>query len=66
MTTETYDWDAIVNGLNQYSYVPGDCVVDLPLGRVFLEITRGYEISPARTVVEVTPRSIRCSYMSAT
>ena len=31
---------------NQYSYVAGECVVDLPLGTVYVEITRGYEIAP--------------------
>lgn len=37
-----------VNGLNQYSYTPGECLVDLPLGEVFVEITRGYETAPIR------------------
>jgi hypothetical protein len=43
-----------VNSGNQYSYIPGECVVDLPLGRVAVEISRGYEIAPVRTTVEVT------------
>jgi hypothetical protein len=43
-----------VNGANQYSYIPGECVVDLPIGRVAVEISRGYEIAPIRTMVEVT------------
>jgi hypothetical protein len=46
-----------VNGLNQYSYIPGECVVDLPLGRVAVEISRGYEIAPIRTTVEVKPET---------
>lgn len=46
-----------VNGGNQYSYVAGDCVVDLPLGKVAVEINRGYEIAPLRTTVEITPAS---------
>ena len=46
-----------VNGRNQYSYIPGECVVDLPLGRVAVEISRGYEIAPIRTTVEVTPET---------
>ena len=37
------------NGLNQYSYIPGECEVDLPLGQVYIEISRGYEIEPLRT-----------------
>ncbi len=42
-----------VNGHNQYSYIDGECVVDLPLGRVHVEISRGYEIAPVRTSFEV-------------
>jgi hypothetical protein len=44
-----------VNSANQYSYIPGECVVDLPIGRVAVEISRGYEIAPIRTTVDVTP-----------
>ena len=51
-----------VNGHNQYSYVPGECVVDLPLGRVAVEISRGYEITPVRTVVEVTPETVELTF----
>jgi hypothetical protein len=43
-----------VNGQNQYCYIPGQCVADLPLGRIWVEITRGYEVQPWRGSVEVT------------
>jgi hypothetical protein len=46
-----------VNGHNQYSYIPGECVADLPLGRVAVDISRGYEITPVRTTIEVTPET---------
>jgi hypothetical protein len=46
-----------VNGHNQYSYIPGECVVDLPLGRVAIEISRGYEIAPIRTTIEIAPET---------
>ena len=46
-----------VNGRNQYSYVDGECIVDLPLGRVYADISRGYEITPLRTSFEVTPET---------
>ncbi|MCP9487091.1 MAG: CehA/McbA family metallohydrolase [Gaiellaceae bacterium MAG52_C11] len=39
---------------NQYAYVDGHCRVDLPLGTVFVEITRGHEVTPIRTSIEVT------------
>lgn len=44
----------VVIGDNQYAYVDGECLVDLPLGTVYVEITRGYEIAPVRAAVEVT------------
>lgn len=40
-------------GENQYAYVDGECVADLPLGIVHVEIMRGYETAPIRTTVEV-------------
>src|SRR5215213_4268386 len=46
-----------VNSANQYSYIPGECVVDLPIGRVAVEISRGYEIAPIRTTIDVTAES---------
>lgn len=51
------NYGEFVNDLNQYSYVLGDCVVDLPLGTVFVEITRGYEYAPIRTAIEITPET---------
>lgn len=51
-----------VNVHQQYSYVDGDCVVDLPLGEVFVEITRGYEVSPLRTRVTVTPQTDQLTF----
>jgi hypothetical protein len=38
---------------NQYAYVDGECVADLPLGTVHVELARGYEVAPLRTAVEV-------------
>lgn len=46
-----------VNVHQQYSYVDGECIVDLPLGDVYVEITRGYEVAPLRTRILVTPES---------
>ena len=42
---------------NQYAYVDGECIVDLPLGTIFVEVTRGYEIAPLRTSFEVGPET---------
>ena len=48
------NYGEFVNSLNQYAYIPGHCEVELPLGEVFVEITRGYEMKPVRTSFEVT------------
>ncbi len=36
------------------TYIPGEAVLDLPLGRVYVEVSKGFEIRPVRTIVEVT------------
>jgi hypothetical protein len=44
-------------GVNPHfcTYIPGETTIDLPLGRVYIEVSKGFEIRPQRTVVEVTP-----------
>lgn len=41
------------NGQNAYAYVDGSCTIDLPVGRVFVEVTRGFEVVPFRRIVEI-------------
>ena len=48
------NYGEFANGLNQYAYIPGHCEVELPLGEVFVEISRGYEMKPIRTSFQVT------------
>jgi hypothetical protein len=40
-------------GRHQYAYTDGECILDLPLGTVYVEISRGYEIFPVRRAIEV-------------
>ena len=47
----------LINGLNQYSYIPGECRVNLPLGQVFVDVSRGYEVTPLRGSFEVGPET---------
>ncbi len=42
---------------HQYAYVDGDCIVDLPLGTVYVEIARGYETAPVRQAVTIGPNT---------
>ncbi len=45
------DWS--IGGRHYCTYIPGETTIDLPLGRVFLEVSKGFEIKPVRKVVEV-------------
>ncbi len=42
-----------VNGSNQYAYISGECVVDLPLGAVYIEAVCGLEMMPLRQKIEI-------------
>ena len=37
------------------TYISGETAVKLPLGKVYIEVSKGFEIRPVRQVVEVTP-----------
>jgi hypothetical protein len=39
------------------TYIDGETVVDLPLGRVYVEISKGFEIRPIRRVMRVGPQT---------
>lgn len=47
---------------NQYAYVDGFCQADLPLGTVYVEISRGYEVAPIRTAIEVTAETDQLTF----
>ena len=49
-------------GENQYAYVDGECIADLPLGRVYVEVSRGYEIAPLREIVEIGPETTQVTF----
>lgn len=51
------NYGEFVNSRNQYSYIDGHCEMDLPLGDVFVEITKGYETAPIRQRVTVGPET---------
>jgi hypothetical protein len=38
---------------HQAAYIDGTCIVDLPLGEVFVEITKGLEVAPIRRAVTI-------------
>jgi hypothetical protein len=51
---EDYSVDFSHRGVHQCTYIPGETTVDLPLGPVYVEVSKGFEIRPVRQVVEVT------------
>ncbi|KKK47506.1 hypothetical protein LCGC14_3154500, partial [marine sediment metagenome] len=52
---EDYSVD-YVNGSFHYStYIPGETTIDLPLGNVYIEISKGFEIKPTRKVISIKP-----------
>lgn len=51
------NYGEFVNGHNQYAYIHGECIVDLPLGPVYVEATKGYEVKPLRAKIEVSPET---------
>lgn len=52
---EDYSVD-YVNGSFHYStYIPGETTIDLPLGNVYIEVSKGFEMEPVRKVISVKP-----------
>jgi len=54
MWLQDYSVDFTHMGLHHCTYIPGETRIDLPLGRVYIEISKGFEIAPVRKVVTVT------------
>jgi hypothetical protein len=54
---EDYSVDFSHQGLHSCSYIPGETVVDLPVGKIYVEVSKGFEIRPVRKVLEITPET---------
>ncbi len=52
---EDYSVDFTHLGTHHCTYIPGETCIDLPLGRVYIEVSKGFEIKPIHKVVEVKP-----------
>jgi len=46
--------DSLSGDRHHCCYIPGEATLDLPLGMVYLEVSKGFEIKPVRKVVEIT------------
>jgi len=51
---EDYSVDFSHSSIHSCTYIPGETSIDLPLGNVYLEVSKGFEIRPVRKVFEVT------------
>ncbi|MCJ7750227.1 MAG: CehA/McbA family metallohydrolase, partial [Armatimonadetes bacterium] len=52
---EDYSVDFSHAGRHWCTYIDGQADLDLPLGRVFVEVSKGFEIRPVRKVLCITP-----------
>jgi hypothetical protein len=51
---QDYSVDFSHQGIHHCTYIPGETTVDLPLGKVYVEISKGFEIRPIRRAVRVS------------
>jgi hypothetical protein len=52
---EDYSVDFTHQGIHHCTYIPGETYINLPLGKVYIEVSKGFEIKPVREVFAVTP-----------
>jgi len=51
---QDYSVDFTHQGIHHCTYIPGETVIKLPIGRVYIEISKGFEIRPIRKIFRVT------------
>ena len=54
---EDYSVDFSHQGIHSCTYISGETQLDLPLGKVYVEVSKGFEARPVRQVFEVTPET---------
>jgi len=52
---EDYSVDFVNDGTHVCTYIPGETHIKLPAGKVYIEISKGFEIRPVRKEVIITP-----------
>jgi hypothetical protein len=50
---EDYSVDFSNQDQHSCTYIPGETVIDLPLGTVYIEVSKGFEIRPVRKIVQI-------------
>ena len=51
---EDYSVDFVNGGTHICTYIPGETSIKLPLGKAYIEISKGFEITPVRKVIEIS------------
>ena len=51
---EDYSVDFVNEGKHICTYIPGETLINLPLGKVYFEVSKGFEIAPVRKVIEIS------------
>jgi hypothetical protein len=54
---EDYSVDFAHRGLHQTTYINGETTLRLPVGPVYVEVSKGFEVRPVRQVVEISPET---------
>ncbi len=54
---EDYSVDYVNMGRHNCTYIPGETTINLPSGKVYVEISKGFEITPIRKVIEISPET---------
>ncbi len=45
--------DYLSGSLHYCTYIPGETSIDLPVGKVYLEVSKGFDVTPVRKVIDV-------------
>lgn len=54
---EDYSADFLNQNIHYCTYIDGQATLKLPLGKVFIEVSKGFEIKAVRKVFKITPRT---------
>ena len=51
---EDYSVDFVNEASHVCTYIPGETIINLPPGKVYIEISKGFEITPIRKMIEIS------------
>lgn len=51
---EDYSADFVHRGSHNCTYISGETLINVPIGKIFIEVSKGFEIKPIRQVFDIT------------